>query len=70
MTWKDSEKGRVCTAIAISQKGEVLAKAHIILPSEYTVEFHTAYASFGNEAIEKAAEAEVKFIVDNPDLFQ
>lgn len=70
VTWKESEKGRVCTAIAISEKGEDLAKAHITLPGKYTGGFETIYASSSNEVIEKAAEAEVKFIVDNPDLFQ
>jgi ABC-type Fe3+-hydroxamate transport system substrate-binding protein len=70
VTWKDSEKGRVCTATAISQEGEILAKAHITLPSECIVEFYRASGNLGDEEIEKAAKADVVFMLDNPELFQ
>jgi hypothetical protein len=69
-SWKDSEKGRVCTATAISREGEILAKAHIILPSQCIVEFYKVYVNLGEEEIVKAAKEEVKFMLNNPDLFQ
>jgi hypothetical protein len=70
VNWKKSEHGEVCTASAFSKKGEVLAKTHITLPCKITTEFYRAYGSLGKDEIERAAQIEVQFILDHPELFQ
>ncbi len=70
VTWKSSKRGRVCTATAVSKNGKVLARCHITLPHELTTEFYRAYGSLCDVEIEKAARAEVNFMLDNPALFQ
>jgi len=69
VNWKKSEDGEVCTAIAFSKEGKVLAKAHITLPQESSLYFYKAYGNLGRDEIEKAAKAEVSFMLDHPELF-
>ena len=70
ISWKSSEKGRVCTASAISKNGEVLAKAHFTLPTGITNEFYRTLGNFGVEEIENLARSEIKFMIENPELFK
>ncbi len=67
--WRHSEKGKVCTATVVSDKGKVVAK-HITIPNDIITDFHRAFGGLGDEEIEKAAREELKFILENPDLFE
>lgn len=67
--WKNSEKGRVCKAIAIAEDGNVIAEAHIAVPSDMSTELFKVWSNLGDELIEKAALEELKFKLDNDILF-
>ena len=67
VTWKSSEKGRVCTATARSKEGEILEKGHILLSNECAPDF---YQKFDDASVEEWAKEEAKFKLDHPGLFQ
>jgi hypothetical protein len=68
IAWKESEKGRVCTAAAYSKEGRLLAKSHINLSLIRSLcEF---YRTIDDRQIEKVAEREVRFILAHPELYQ
>ncbi len=70
ITWKQSEKGKVCTAVAFDSEGNILAKAHVTLPHDVSLEFYKSYGNLGSKEIEKAAKSQVQFMLDNPELFK
>jgi hypothetical protein len=68
ITWKNSDKARVCTATAYSKDGKLLGKIHINISLIKSLgEF---YRMFDDSQIEQAAEKEVKFMLDHPELYQ
>lgn len=70
VSWKRSEKGKVCTAFAVDSEGNILAKAHVTIPRDVSIEIYKSYGNLGDEEVENAAKVEVVFMLDNPELFQ
>jgi len=69
VSWKSSEKGKVCTAFAVDCESNILAKAYVTVPRDMSIEIYKYYGNLADEEIEKVAKAEVEFMLDNPELF-
>jgi len=68
--WRNSEKGRVCFAMAVTENGEIINEEHVTIPFTVQTELYKRFAELSKEMVEGLVHELLKFKLDNPDLFE